>query len=315
MSQNNTITLNSGHEMPLLGLGTWQSPKGQVFEATYDAIKAGYRHIDCAYVYGNEQEVGDAISKAINEKLIKREDLFLTSKCWLTFYSRERVSLCLERTLQRLKLDYLDLYLIHWPIGFKDHDTELFPKESNGKILENLESDFTNTWQGMEDVQKKGFVRSIGVSNFNSKQIERILKMATIKPAMNQIECHPLLTQKELIKDMQEKGIAITAYCPLGSSPARDGSIRPSLRQNEIVEKIAKKHGKQAAQVLIRFHVQRGIVCIPKSVTKERIEANSQVFDFELSGQELDELDSLNTGYRFCSSSFNGLDSHRDTPF
>jgi aldehyde reductase len=321
MALTQSVTLNSGEEMPLLGLGTWQSPKGQVYQAVYDAIEVGYRHIDCAHVYGNEEEVGDAISKAISDGLVKREELFITSKLWLTFYSRERVPICIERTLKRLKLDYLNLFLIHWPMGFKDDDDTYFPEGADGKWAQNLDVDFTNTWLGMEDVQKKGLTKSIGISNFNAAQVERILKVATIKPAVNQIELHPLNTQKDLLKALKEHGIVATAYCPLGSSPppenAKSGlsADRPLLLQNDVVKKIADKYGKQPAQVLIRSHIQRGVVCIPKSVTKNRIEANTKVFDFELTDQELEALDALNESYRFCPFNIQGLETHRDYPF
>jgi len=288
--------------MPLLGLGTWQSPKGQVYQAVLDAINAGYRHLDCAYIYQNEEEVGQAIAESITKGVVTREQLFVTSKCWLTFYSRERVEKSLRRTLTALGLEYLDLFLIHWPFGLKDSDTELFPENEDGTIAQNTEVDYTDTWKGMEDVKQKGLVKAIGISNFIIPQIERLLKVANIVPAVNQIELHPMLIQTELVDYCKSKGIVVTAYSLLGSTPPAnpDGSARPSLLESPVVNKIADKYGKKPAQVLIRYHVQRGVVAIPKSVTKERIEANGQVFDFELTPEEITELESLNTGHRFC---------------
>lgn len=315
------VPLNDGTTIPILGLGTWQSPPGQVYQAVTDAINAGYTHFDCAYVYKNEVEVGNALFEAISSGRIKREDLFITSKCWLTFYPRNRVETCLKRTLERLKLDYLDLYLIHWPMGFKDDDDNLFPEAADGTIALNEAVTFEDTWKGMEDVKAKGLVKSIGISNFNEEQIDRVLKVSTIRPSMNQIELHPFLVQDKLVNYCKSLGIALTAYCPLGSSPVAStghsglAPERPSLMANPVVKEIADKYQKAPAQVLIRFSIQRGIICIPKSVTKERIEANIQVFDFELTKDDMDKLMALDTGYRFCKFNVQGLDKAKDYPF
>ena len=321
MSEVPRVQLNDGTSIPILGLGTWQSPQGQVYQAVRDAIDAGYTHFDCAYVYRNETEVGNAFKDAIDAGIITRDKLFVTSKCWLTFYSKDRVQMCLQRTLERLQLEYLDLYLIHWPMGFKDDDENLFPETADGTIALNESVTFEDTWKGMEDVKKKGLVRSIGISNFNERQVDRVLKVAEIKPSMNQIELHPFLVQDNLVNYCKSLGIALTAYCPLGSSPvATTGHSgvepeRPSLMRNQTVVDIATKHGKSPAQVLIRFSIQRGIVCIPKSVTKERIQQNIQVFDFVLSDEDMKQLAALDTGYRFCKFNVQGLENAKDYPF
>lgn len=321
MSEVKKLTLNDGTSIPMLGLGTWQSPKGEVYQAVRDAIDAGYTHFDCAYVYQNETEVGQAFIDAMTAGSVTREKLFVTSKCWLTFYSKDRVELCLKRSLERLKLDYLDLYLIHWPIGFKDDDDNLFPEDGSGNIALNTEVTFEDTWKGMEAVKAKGLVRSIGISNFTESQIDRVLKVASIKPSMNQIELHPFLVQEELVNYCKSLGIAVTAYCPLGSSPVSTTGHsgvtpeRPSLMSNPTVQTIATKHNKSPAQVLIKFSIQRGIVCIPKSVTKERIIQNMNIWNFELSDEDMKELMNLNNGFRFCRFNIQGLDSAPDYPF
>ena len=317
------IQLNDGNKIPVLGLGTWQSPKGQVYDAVTAAIEAGFRHFDCAYVYQNEEEIGSALSDAIKSGKVKREDLFVTTKCWLTFYSSDRVEKCLKRSLQKLQLDYVDLYLIHWPIGFRDDDDNLFPDAGDGNIATRSDIDYTDTWKGMEDVKSKGLAKSIGISNFTIEQIDNLLKTTSIVPSMNQIELHPLLTQKYLVNYCQSKGIGVTAYCPLGSSPvaaAKPGhsgieAERPSLLNDPRVNAIAEKYGKTSAQVLIKYHVQQGVICIPKSVTKERIIQNMAIFDFQLSPEDINQLDNMNTGYRFCKFNVQGLSNHPNYPF
>ncbi|KAG0721132.1 1,5-anhydro-D-fructose reductase [Chionoecetes opilio] len=192
-----------------------QSKPGEVTQAVKDAISCGYRHIDCALVYGNECEVGAAIKAKLEDGTVKREDLFITSKCWNTFHSKELVLPTLKESLGNLGLQYLDLYLIHWPMGYKE-GVGRFPSDSNGKTIYS-EVDYLETWLAMEEAFRSGLVKSIGVSNFNKKQIERVLKEGTIKPVTNQIECHPYLNQKKMVDFCRAKEICVTAYSPLGS--------------------------------------------------------------------------------------------------
>lgn len=307
-----SIKFHNGYEYPILGLGTWNSKPGEVVAAVKDAIDVGYTHFDCAFVYGNEEQVGEALSAKIKEGVVNRSDLFITSKLWCTAHKKELVVDALKKTLSNLQLTYLDLYLVHWPMGFKEGD-DLFPVDANGKILPS-ESYFTETWKGMEECVKQGLARSIGISNFNIKQIEDVLSVAEIKPANNQVECHPYLNQKELIDFCKEKDITITAYSPLGS-PDRPSATPndPVLLEDPTVKDLAKKYDKTPAQILIRYQIQRGIPVIPKSVTKSRIESNFKVFDFTISDDDMTKLNSLNRNYRMVN--FDMCDQHKDYPF
>ncbi|XP_036038328.1 aldo-keto reductase family 1 member B10-like isoform X3 [Onychomys torridus] len=256
------VELSTKAKMPIVGLGTWQSSLDQVKEAVKAAIDAGYRHIDCAYVYKNENEIGEAIQEKIQEKAVKREDLFIVSKS----------------------------------------GNGLFPTDDKGNILAG-KSTFLDAWEVMEELVDQGLVKALGVSNFNHVQIERLLSKPGLKhkPVTNQVECHPYLTQEKLIQYCHSKGITVTAYSPLGSPERPNVNPEdPVVLQIPKIKEIAAKHKKTAAQVLIRFHVQRNVAVIPKSVTPSRIQENIQVFDFQLSDEEMATILSLNRNWRAC---------------
>ncbi|CAH0730664.1 unnamed protein product, partial [Brenthis ino] len=292
------VKLENGNECPILGIGTWKSKPGEVTQAVKDAIDIGYRHIDCAYIYGNEKEVGEAVTEKIASGVVKREDLFITSKLWNTFHRPDLVRGILLQTLKNLNLKYLDLYLIHWPQAYKE-DGELFPTDESGKI-QFSEVDYIDTWKAMEPLVAEGLVRSIGVSNFNSKQIQRLLDSASVKPVVNQVECHPYLNQSKLKAFCEARGIKLTAYSPLGS-PDRPWAKpdEPQLMDDQKLKQIANRLGKTVAQVLIRYQIDRGVIVIPKSVTRSRIESNFNVFDFTLSPADMKEIDSFDCNGRF----------------
>lgn len=291
--------------------------------ATYWAIKHGYRHIDSAYIYQNENEVGEGIERALREALVKREDLFVTTKCWLTYLRKDRVEKCLRKSLANLKLDYVDLYLIHWPMAFKQTDESNFPENSDGLIEKDETIEPVETWAAFEELKKLNLVRSLGVSNWNSIQLHSLLASCSIKPTVNQIECHPYLAQDALIRVCHENEIQVISYCPLGSTPpasskGHSSALNPSsprLLNDPVVKELAKKYGKFEAQILIRYHIEKRLIVIPKSINEQRIKENLQVFDFELAPEDLERLNGLNKPYRYCTFDLKGLDTHKEYPF
>ncbi|XP_033751241.1 1,5-anhydro-D-fructose reductase-like isoform X2 [Pecten maximus] len=297
MAEKFCIKLQSGNVMPVIGLGTYAPKQGEdeVISAVKVGVRAGYRHLDCAAIYRNERAVGHAIKELIIEDTIKREDLFVTSKLWNTCHRPDLVRSSLKKSLYDLGLTYLDLYLIHWPMGLQEGG-EFLPKDEDGTVLFS-DVDFVETWKALEDCVDEGLVRDIGLSNFNSQQISQILDIARIRPSNNQIEIHLHLANSKLIQFCQENSISVTAYSPLGSPGNKAVPFSQSL-QEAVVLDIAQKKGKTPAQVILRFLLQKNVCVIPKSVTPARVIENFQIFDFELDSDEVKQLENLNKNHR-----------------
>ncbi|KAE8380702.1 NADP-dependent oxidoreductase domain-containing protein [Aspergillus bertholletiae] len=265
--------LNTGAEIPALGLGTWQSAPGEVQNAVSHAISVGYRHIDGAFCYQNEEEVGQGIKEALASGKVKREDLFVTTKLWCTYHSR--VEEALDLSLKNLGLDYVDLYLMHWPLAMNPNGNHpLFPKHEDGSRDIVHSHSHVQTWKNMEKLLSTKKVKAIGVSNCSVPYLEKLLADATVVPAVNQIENHPSLPQQEIVDFCKQRGIHITAYSPLGST----GS--PLFTAEPIVE-VAKKKGVTPATVLLSWHVARGSSVLAKSVTPSRIEDNRKLVQLD----------------------------------
>ncbi|XP_075827198.1 estradiol 17 beta-dehydrogenase 5-like [Microtus pennsylvanicus] len=305
-SKQQTVRLSDGHFIPVLGFGTYVpqgEPKTKVTEATKIAIDTGFRHIDSAFIYQNEEEIGLAIRSKIAEGTVKREDIFYTTKLWCTFHCPELVQLCLAQSLKKLQFHYVDLFLIHFPVSLKPGENYL-PTDENGKYIFDT-VDLCALWKAMEKCKDAGLAKSIGVSNFNRRQLEMILNMPGLKhnPVCNQVECHPYLNQRKLLDFCKSKDIVMVAYSALGSQREHIGANQniPVLLDDPVLGSMAKKYKRTPALIALRYQLQRGIVVLAKSFTEKRIKENMQVFDFQLSLEDMKVIDGLNKNVRYQS--------------
>lgn len=290
--------------MPMLGLGTWKADPGTVGAAVLTAIDLGYRHFDCAAIYGNEAEIGAALAKAMASGAVSRAELFITSKLWNNAHREQQVRPALEKTLADLRLDYLDLYLMHWPVAVKEG---VGIAESASQFLSLEEVPLSETWQGMECCVDLGLARNIGVSNFSAGKLAGLIDQGRIKPAVNQVEGHPLLRQQELKDYCDANGVAVTAYSPLGSGdrPERmKAANEPALQEIPEVVAIATAHNITPAQVLIAWAINRGTAVIPKSVNSERLAMNLACAELSLTADDMQTLNSLDRHYRYVNAKF-----------
>jgi diketogulonate reductase-like aldo/keto reductase len=310
-----------GRNMPAVGLGLWKQEKGQAAQLVRDAIAMGYRHLDSAADYGNEPEVGEGIQQALNEGLCQREDLWITSKLWNTFHRPEHVKAACQKTLADLGLDYLDLYLIHFPIALKYVEIETrYPPEwiydpaAAKPVMEIDPVPLADTWRAMEALVEEGLVRQIGICNYSTGLLHDLMAYSRIKPAVLQIESHPYLTQAALLRAAFDYGIAVTAFSPLAAlsyvslDMAED---KESVLLQPAVVSAAARLDRTPAQVVLRWGIQRGTAIVPKSSKPERLKENLALFDFELNEEEMSAISALNRNRRFndpgvfCEQAFN----------
>nr|WP_282180372.1 aldo/keto reductase [Maribacter stanieri] len=299
-----TLKFRNNDEMPIIGLGTFRSEPNEVYNAVLSAIKMGYRHIDCAAAYGNEKEVGNAIAEAIKQGLIMRNDLWVTSKLWNASHGEENVVPALHQTLEDLQLDYLDLYLIHWPVALKK-GTEMPEKASD--FIPLSEVPLFNTWKEMEAALEQGLAKHIGVSNFNENQLKEIIASAVHQPEMNQVEMHPFLQQEVLQSFCVQNDILLTAYAPLGSLVDDNSTLR--LLENDTIKNIAKARHMSPAQVALAYTIQRGIAVIPKSINEARLLQNLETLNHTLTEEDMALLKDLDKGHRFIDGKFWEVDN------
>lgn len=296
------LAFRNGDTLDAVGLGTWKSDPGVVGQAIEAALEAGYRHIDCAAIYGNEAEVGAALQRVFSRGEIKREEVHITSKLWNNAHLKGDVEPALKKTLSDLKLDYLDLYLIHWPVAFRP-GLEGFP-ESESDFLTPDQAPIGDTWAAMLEMRDKGLTRHAGVSNFSTRKLDALAADGAERPEMNQVELHPYLQQDQLLAYCRAQGILVTAYSPLGSSdrPERmKDEDEPSLLDNEVVGSIAEKHEASSAQVLIAWAVARDTAAIPKSTNPDHIKKNLESVNIELDGRDMARLRDLDLHYRYIA--------------
>lgn len=286
------IELNNEVKMPVLGLGTWKSSAAEVYGAIRWALKLGYQHFDCASIYNNESAIGEALAGAFVEDNLKREDIFVTSKLWNNAHKPEDVMDALKESLKNLRLEYLDLYLIHWPVAQRKE--AIMPLEAED-MLSLEEVPLEETWGVMEEAYNQGLVKAIGVSNFGKKRLEGFLDKVEINPMVDQVECHPYFPQDELVEYCQKNMIAVTAYAPLGSGSS-------VMLEDEVVKKIAKKNNATPAQVLLAWGMERGLAVIPKATEEAHLQENLAALNVELDEEDMKELSGLNKNERFLSA-------------
>ncbi|MGB0558622.1 MAG: aldo/keto reductase [Pseudohongiellaceae bacterium] len=309
--------------MPSVGLGLWKLDQSETADTIVNALKSGYRHLDSAADYGNEIQTGEGIKQAVNQGICSREDLWITSKLWNTFHRPEHVLPACKKSLQDLATDYLDLYLIHFPISLKyvDFDTRYPPEWFFDPSAENPKMHIdpvplSDTWRAMEELVESGLVKEIGVCNYNVGLLHDLIAYSSIKPAMLQIESHPFLTQEKLIKAAKNYGMAVTCFSPLGALSYLEldmANKNESVLKSDTVTVAAERLNRSPAQVVLRWALQRGTAIIPKTSQRDRLIENRSLFDFELSDREMSDISNLNLNRRFndpgvfCETAFNSF--------
>lgn len=299
-----TLKFQNGDTMHAIGLGTWKASGNDLKKAVKDAVYAGYRHIDTAKNYDNEEIIGEALAEIFAEGEIFREDIFITSKLWNDAHAEGQVIPALQDSLKKLKLNYLDLYLIHWPVAFRNGID--FPKKPDDYLTPE-EAPIIDTWLQMEKAKKDGMAKHIGVSNFSEKKLKNLISKATQKPEMNQVELHPLLQQDALLDYCKSENVLVTAYSPLGSgdrSKAMKAEDEPNMLDIDVLKEIARDRSATVPQVLIAWHNHRGCAAIPKSTTKDHIISNFKAADVALTDSDMKKIAKLDRHYRYLTGKF-----------
>jgi alcohol dehydrogenase (NADP+) len=297
---------NSLESPPQIGLGTWKTHPERIYDAICYALNSGYQHFDCAPIYMNEKPIGQAIQDTLRKTTISRNQIWITSKLWNSFHAYDDAIAALKQTLHFMRLEYLDCFLIHWPVAMRKHVGHARAKYAKDFVSLN-DIPLTETWQALIECQKMGLTRFIGVSNFSISKIQDIWEQTTVKPFINQVESHPLLTQERLLKYCTENNIHFTAYAPLGSSD-RPSTIKkedePNLLNHPTIQKIAQSHNISNAQTLLAWAINRGTIVIPKSTQKQHIKDNLNIQHIQLSKEEQTIISALNQNYRFVDGRF-----------
>ncbi|XP_029166580.1 aldose reductase-like [Nylanderia fulva] len=296
---NKKIKLKSGHEIPLVGLGTWRlQGKDKIREVLNSAIELGYRHIDTAYAYDNEEDIGSVLEEIFSSGKVKRSDLFITSKLWNSFHSNP--SQGLERSLTALKLEYLDLYLVHWPVSFKNENGKTLRYEDGSPKLDKFE--VVKLWSKMERFVREGKVKSIGISNFGPENITKILKTCSIQPSIAQFEYHPYLRQDDLVTFFKNNNIQVVSYSSLGSGSSQG----PKLLNDPLLKELAKKYGASTSQIILSFITQQNICVVPKSSSYDHLKSNRDLLI--LTEDDMERIRNINTHYRYVDPIDFGLE-------
>lgn len=298
------LQFSNNDKIPMLGLGTWKSAKGEIYQTVRKAIEIGYRHFDCALIYGNEHEIGQAISDAINNKEVTRNELWITSKLWNNRHKKVDIQPTIEITLDSLKLEYLDLYLIHWPVALLNSVN--YPKDGS-EMIDLKHIPLVETWQGMIALKENNLTKHIGVSNFSIKKINELINETGVCPEALQLELHPFLQQNKIVDFANANNIILTGFCPLGSSDRPINRItagEPKLFENKSIIDIAQEKGNTPAQIMLAWAINRGTSVIPKSVNPQRLKENIEAADIELTPLEMEKINQLDQHYRYIKGDF-----------